>query len=244
MLEIPQILYGFMPVVKPATQGNELVLAVVDGKLLLRDGHDQTSVVWRNPVPLQSYCRDKVLLGSLEGGNCYAWLLDQTVLDQPGATSIGLRGLLFACEEPLFALAARAVQLLDWQHNHRFCGSCGEPTSASEGDLSRRCPSCDLLFYPRISPCVITVVVRQDHCLLARAPQWEPGWFSALAGFVEAGESAREALEPKAMSKAFEEIGAGLNDAIRHAKCRKSAAIGNNQGTPRAVHYAPRPHRS
>ena len=184
------------------------MMAVAGGKLLLADAAVAGSVLWQDGGGLRFYRQAEVYLGTFNGVDCVAWRLDPAVLDAPQITAVGLRSLLFAAPESVFSLAARAVQLLDWQEHHQFCGRCGEATQRSDNDLSRHCPACELLFYPRISPCVITVIIRDDHCLLARAPQWEEGWFSALAGFVEAGESAEQALH----REVYEEVGLHIHN--------------------------------
>ena len=70
----------------------------------------------------------------------------------------------------------------------------GQETAASLVDNARICHDCNKQFYPRISPCVIVVITREDHCLLARNAAWERQYFSALAGFVEPGETVEHAL--------------------------------------------------
>jgi NAD+ diphosphatase len=102
-----------------------------------------------------------------------------------------------------FALVGRATQLLDWQNNHQYCGKCGKPTTKTNGELAMSCSTCDLLFYPRISPAVMVLVLRDDEVLLARSHHFTLGVFSALAGFVEAGET----LEECAIREVREEVG-------------------------------------
>jgi NAD+ diphosphatase len=93
--------------------------------------------------------------------------------------------------------------LLDWKKNHRFCGRCATPTVMRSTEFAMECPSCGLLAYPRISPAVMVLVARGDELLLARSPHFRPGVFSALAGFVEAGET----LEQCAVREVREEVG-------------------------------------
>jgi NAD+ diphosphatase len=103
----------------------------------------------------------------------------------------------------LFALAGRATQLIDWQKNHRFCGHCGTPTIAKKTEFAMDCPACRLSVYPRISPAVMVLIERGNDLLLARSPHFKPGMFSALAGFVEPGET----LEQCAVREVREEVG-------------------------------------
>jgi NAD+ diphosphatase len=119
--------------------------------------------------------------------------------------------VLMVAGEEIFALACRAVQLLDWQDTHRFCGRCGEPNKASDKEHALTCDGCNINNYPRISPCVIVLVTRGDHCLLARNHSWPVNRFSAVAGYLEAGESAEHALH----REVFEEVGVEI-DNIRY----------------------------
>lgn len=112
----------------------------------------------------------------------------------PGTAWEGLRSLFTVLEDAHFALAGRAVQLLDWDRQHRFCGRCGAATEAKPEERSRVCPACKLGAYPRLSPAVMALVRRDRELLLARGPHFPPGMFSALAGFVEPGESLEQCL--------------------------------------------------
>lgn len=106
-----------------------------------------------------------------------------------------LRLLLPSVEPAFFTVAARALQVLEWSRSHRYCGCCGHamgPHPAQE--RARVCPSCGHSAYPRINPCVIGVVRRGQEVLLARAHRFRNGMYSALAGFMEVGESAEETL--------------------------------------------------
>ncbi|WP_010325475.1 NAD(+) diphosphatase [Marinobacterium stanieri] len=124
------------------------------------------------------------------------------------AEEIALRALLAsAADELMFAQHSRAAQLATWHDQHRFCGRCGTHMSDHEKDLARQCPQCHLTQYPRISPCVIVLVRRGDKCLLARAPHFAPGRFSTLAGFIEAGETAEQAVAREIMEEVGIEVG-------------------------------------
>ena len=116
-----------------------------------------------------------------------------------------------------FALAGRATQLLDWQRNHRFCGRCATPTKTKTNEFAMECPACGLLAYPRISPAVMVLIRRGEELLLARSPHFKPGVFSALAGFVEAGET----LEQCAVREVREEVGVDADNAGTIVECRE-----------------------
>jgi NAD+ diphosphatase len=116
---------------------------------------------------------------------------------------MAVRALFSLIDAEAISLATRATLLLDWQKNHRYCGRCGTPTSRKTVEFSTFCPSCGLVTYPRISPAVMVLIRRGDELLLARSHRFRPGVFSALAGFVEAGET----LEHCAAREVREEVG-------------------------------------
>lgn len=117
--------------------------------------------------------------------------------------ALSLRAVFQLAGDDAFVLAGRAVQLLDWQAQHRFCGRCGTPTGRQGDEYAVVCPACGLVAYPRLSPAVMVLVRDGDRLLLARSPRFKPGVFSALAGFVEPGET----LEACARREVREEVG-------------------------------------
>ncbi len=93
-------------------------------------------------------------------------------------------------------IAAQARAFLDWHERHRFCAVCGASTSAVQGGIARKCTDCPAEHFPRTDPVVITVVIdtERDRCLLGRQASWPAGMFSALAGFIDHGESIEDAV--------------------------------------------------
>jgi len=147
-------------------------------------------------------------VGHLDGEPALAVELPAATEPPPGMAFEGLRRLWGKLHETAWQLAGRAVQILDWDRNHRFCGRCGTPTKASADERSRTCPSCGQQHFPRLSPAVIVLVTRGDELLLARSPHFAPGVYSTLAGFVEPGES----LEDTVAREIHEEVGVTLSD--------------------------------
>lgn len=107
---------------------------------------------------------------------------------------LDLREQMGRIDERLFSLAGQALQLARWQRDHQFCGRCASPTKPLEGQRVLWCPLCDLHFYPRLSPCMIVLVTRDDHCLLARHARSKREIHTALAGFVEVGERVEDTV--------------------------------------------------
>lgn len=100
------------------------------------------------------------------------------------------RQLLGQWPQVLLDAACRGRQLAAWLHENLFCGACGGRMETKEVTPARTCPSCGFVAYPRLSPVCIVLVTRGDEVLLARSPHFRPGLYSAVAGNVEAGESA------------------------------------------------------
>jgi len=106
------------------------------------------------------------------------------------------------------AIVAVARSLLGWHEAHGFCPACGQPTRIESAGWVRRCADCDRQHFPRTDPVVIAVVTRADRCLLGRQPGWPAGLFSALAGFVEPGESIEAAVRREVFEEAGIRVGA------------------------------------
>jgi len=120
-----------------------------------------------------------------------------------------LRSLMGALDEELLKIAGIASQVLDWDRNHQFCGRCGGPTVSSTTERSRSCPTCELSFYPRISPAVIVGVHREGRILLAhnRRHRGPRPLYSVLAGFVEPGESLEDCVRREVGEEVAIELG-------------------------------------
>lgn len=124
--------------------------------------------------------------------------------------SLAVQGLLEAGE---LSLLAQAQALLYWHQRHRYCANCGAPTVVADGGYRRYCQRCEANHFPRTDPVVIIVAVHDGRCLLGRQPNFLPGVYSALAGFVEPGES----LEEAARREVLEETGVRVGPIRYHS---------------------------
>ncbi len=106
------------------------------------------------------------------------------------------------------ALAGRAFQVSEWVRTHRYCGVCATPMRRSEKENCFHCPACGFSAYPRISPAMMVLIKRGDEILLARHATYATARYTALAGFVEAGESIEEAIHREVL----EEVGLRVRD--------------------------------
>jgi NAD+ diphosphatase len=119
-----------------------------------------------------------------------------------------MRPLWGALSAELVAVAGRAFQISDWARTHQFCGACASPMRLVAGERCYRCTSCKFMAYPRISPAMMVLIKKGDSILLARNALAVGNRFSALAGFVEAGESIEETVH----REVFEEVGLKVKD--------------------------------
>ena len=154
--------------------------------------------------------RPLVFLGA-RGERAY-FALDVSDLDDPLSALPEVRDVEFqdlrqaaAIVEPEDgALLAYARAMMTWHQRHRFCGACGAPTESQQAGHLRRCTraECAAEIFPRTDPAVIMLVCDGDWCLLGRQARWPPGVYSALAGFVEPGESLEDAVAREVMEEA------------------------------------------
>jgi len=91
------------------------------------------------------------------------------------------------------AILATAKAMFEWRRRHLHCAVCGQPSEARDGGWKRQCPSCGAEHFPRTDPVVIMLAHHGERCMLGRQEAWPKGMFSALAGFLEPGESIEEA---------------------------------------------------
>ena len=91
------------------------------------------------------------------------------------------------------AIVATAKSMFEWRRKHRFCSACGQPSEVADGGWKRVCPSCETQHFPRTDPVVIMLAVKGERCLVGRQAAWPKLMYSALAGFLEPGESIEEA---------------------------------------------------
>lgn len=168
--------------------GSRLLMDRADQALLFRCA-DLYDLVFQLPV-------EQLYLGRWQGTPCFAFIYSADLelpADVPLAAA-ALRSRLGLVDDELFHLAGRAQQLAHWCEFHRCCGRCGNPTELQLHERVLACSRCGALYYPRVAPCVIGIVVRDRTCLLAHNVNFKDGLYSVIAGFIEPGETAEQAL--------------------------------------------------
>jgi NAD+ diphosphatase len=164
-----------------------------DDKLLARASDPPGLPLLRDVMRL-SIDGGRHYLGRLEGVDCLAIRATPDAEIDEGWEWRGLRSLFLQVPDPWLALAGRASQIVEWDRSHQFCGRCGAPTRDKADERAKQCPACGHVVYPRVSPAMMALVTRGQELLLARSKRFPQALYSALAGFVEAGESIEDCV--------------------------------------------------
>jgi NAD+ diphosphatase len=164
---------------------------------------------------------EQALLGQTAQAPIFATLLKPALALRPDAngplvipgredlTLIDLRTLAAKAmlARPTIAMMAQAKSLLFWHARHRFCSQCGAPSTPASAGWKRECVACKAQHFPRTDPVVIMLATRGERCLLGRQARFAPGMYSALAGFLEPGETIEEAVRREIMEEAGVPVG-------------------------------------
>ena len=203
----------FLPATAPNREASDNVIAwwfICEGAnlLVIKSSVDQQTFTYSLPQAVQPSELGVVpvrtqFLGYLKGQPCIAAEVGKGCEHSEALAFQNLRSLYSQLSEDLFAIAARAVQITEWDRTHQYCGHCATPMTQLPTERAKRCPNCGLRQYPRLSPAVIMLIYKQEEILLARAPRFPEGMYSVLAGFVEPGES----LEETVARETQEEVG-------------------------------------
>lgn len=174
------------------------MFAFREAKLLVGGAEDAPSIPTRDALDRAGLAGALHYLGEQDGVPCVAVALPDAAADPAAETCglrfAGLRSLFPTLPEALLALAGRAFQVVEWDRTHRYCGRCGTPMRDKAGERARECPDCSHVAYPRISPAMMVLVTRGRELLLARANRFPTAMYSALAGFVEPGETIEDCI--------------------------------------------------
>ena len=147
-------------------------------------------------------------LGNLGAAGCIAVTLPVDAPEPAGLRYVGLRSLFLRIPDALLALAGRAFQVVEWDRTHQYCGRCGTPTRNKGDERAKECSKCGYVAYPRVSPAMMALVTRGREILLARSHRFVNGVYSALAGFVEPGET----IEDCVRREVREEVGVEVDE--------------------------------
>lgn len=144
---------------------------------------------------------ERVFLG-LRGGRPLFVLVPEAGDDRPAYLQKPDWAAIARLSADELALYGGARSLADWHARHRFCARCGAPTTLAQGGWQRSCGSCDAQHFPRTDPVAIMLVEHEDALLLGRNTRFPPNTYSALAGFIEPGESIEQAVAREVLEEA------------------------------------------
>ncbi len=185
----------FRPGVVPPAERDELALwmLVQRDRVLLREG--DAGLAGSEQLALLGITGEAHFIGTLDGRQVWAAGVEDEAEAGEGWRFSDLFSFHALAGDERWMAAGRAVQIVEWERTHRFCGRCGVPTEPLAGERAMRCPRCRLLTFPRLSPAIIVLIHRGGEVLLARSHRFPEGMYSALAGFVEPGETVEGALQ-------------------------------------------------
>ena len=152
-----------------------------------------------------------LFLGVLDGQGVWAVDMDPAdgpPLDEGDLEPVPLRKLYGRISDEHWQIAGRATQIVEFERTHCYCGRCGSPTNTNAADRAKVCGECGHMAFPRLSPAMIVLVERGPEVLLAWGRQFPGRFYSALAGFVEPGES----LEDAVFREVREEVAISVSD--------------------------------
>ena len=177
---------------------------------------DDAALVWLSFEDLSKLRiqADPVLLGLMDGAAHFAIDVselengDHALLRTGGGVFEDARNAAVLLSGAEAGVLCQAAAQINWHGSHGFCSACGHETEIRRGGQMRQCPSCQRQHFPRTDPVVITVVSHEDKCLLgqSRGRMSRLKTYSALAGFVDQGESIEEAVAREIMEEAGLEV--------------------------------------
>ena len=186
---------GFEPgfVLPAKIAGNALAFLWREDKILVRD--EEASVLPRMSDAAElGVDGARHYLGQLDGVECVAVRVAPDTPEPAGWQWRGLRSLFMRVPDAVLAVAGRAFQIVEWDRSHQYCGRCGARTRDRTSERAKECPVCGFVLFPRVSPAMMVLVTRGRELLLARANRFPQAMYSALAGFVEPGESIEDCI--------------------------------------------------
>lgn len=190
-------------------------LAIWEGGVLVEPGPDGERLAWLSPAMTRNAVGDDwIFLGLWKGAPVFAVRFAEEIDPLAGPLEglgrfMDLRTAAATLDGPEAAMAGTAKSLFDWHARHGFCAACGQRSRPEAGGWKRQCEACDTQHFPRLDPVAIMLPVYlggdEPRCLLGRQAAWPQGRMSALAGFIEPGESieegcAREVLEESGLT--------------------------------------------
>ena len=197
---------------------NERELLLIDNKVPLIRNFNEISIN-------ENDIKNKIYIGEFYSNDCFAVELNdefdknEFIESNPDYQFLDLY-FVFDINEEAYLIGGRAIQVIDWENTHQYCGRCGTKTVTSDIEMAKVCPKCGFTSFTRICPAIITTIIKKDEkeldvegkptnkVLMAKHSYHKHKRYTLIAGFMEAGETIEEAVKREAM----EEVGIEVED--------------------------------
>ena len=184
-----------------------------DGKILY-DQSENTYSFAPKDLNLKNLIKPFLSIALIDG--CYFYAVnvnkDENIIglfmNPESINFVDLRQIIGFLDQSSFLLASRASILQTWITSSSFCSICGKSNLFNDMEGAFECKCNSSPKYPTIAPCIITLIHDEDQILLGRSKFFPPNMYSTLAGFIEAGENAEEAL----IREVKEEVNVNVSD--------------------------------
>lgn len=168
---------------------NDFIFIYQDGKIALTP---QKEIPRLNQLNTSYFADSFYCFGSINQYKCLLWEMTAKQLPDLIFHETKLSYRLLSSE--FYHATAIGNHLNHWRDTHRYCGKCAMLMVDKVDERARFCATCNNIIYPKISPCIIVLIIKDEEILLARSSHFLPGVMSLLAGFIEIGESVEQAL--------------------------------------------------
>ena len=205
------LIHPFTPGVTPAKPLSEAALwFIFQNDQLLIELKTEEEIAFCSTSPLAHGLSPvfSQYIGNYNGTGVFVAELPESIEVPETMRFMNLRALFGKIDKDFFSLAGRAIQIIQWNRDHKYCGRCGTAMLIRQTELAKKCPACSFISFPRLSPAVIMSIIREKEILLARSPHFPKGMYSTLAGFVEPGET----LEETVIREIREEVSVEISD--------------------------------
>ncbi len=199
---------AFWPEFKEEVHGqdveNALYFVYYNKEILVKITDETVQMPTKNEITLlKSNLKNSYYIGELKGKACICGRLEENSDIKIGYQFMPLNDPIWEKDEQLYLVAIKAMQLISWDENTKYCGCCGSKFERKKDERAKQCPKCGKVEYPRISPAIIVGIKKGEDILLAHNAHFREGLYSIIAGFVEQGET----LEQAVRREVYEEVG-------------------------------------
>lgn len=186
---------------------DDFILHYSGNTLLLRIDRNEFRLPQKRDLPEITVTTEKTFLFSLNDVPCFL-IWDNLNANKPNLVYKEINFFRTVSRKEVAWVSIAGFHLMNWYSQNKYCGKCGTETLRKSDERAIICPSCNSVYYPRISPAVIVAITCRDKILLARNSNFPGHWYSLIAGYVDIGESLEECL----VREVKEEVGLNVRN--------------------------------